>query len=764
MSNQPKQPTADDGKSGLPENVGKQTENPANAATTISNQADATISYRKIPHGLTYKHETRHHESHRRHSTSPKRASAMVELKRHPLTCVKDSNYRKLDVVGAKHDLTTILVTVDKENGDTPDAQAQDASAQDSDSHDSKSKESDGTQELNKFTGPLSALCPVPSLEAVDNDDVDSSPVNCHQIRVVQKKRSAPGDGSPRRGKRRESAAKKGRHTKGLARQSLAAKLVPGDGPYRTPVRKEADVKSAPRRAHHNRIIEKAAAGDEALDPGNSPLAAVSKGDMLDEKIEGETEVIRQLRETAKDDIHHISDEMDVDMDLTMSPVRIHGGKISRGTKSSADSDASPQKTQRSPIKDTKNLHTPAPSDDAIFTEKQMQEVKNVFAASSKSMLQTIDSQNTRIDNLQGQLSACQAVVSKLTGRAAALAGEKSRLTASLKSAKIESESASSLADKKLGAMGLKLKLLEKRCNGASARADSTEARLKKAEARAEKAEAQTGKASERASKATAQIRQLEARLKSAESSLDEERKGHKQADESVSEMRAKIAKSAARESDMRSTLEVKRAEVKSLEEEKAENEATIRELKAANDASDAAAKRASARLNATKEKLETIREEKEKEDRQLAEVRSELEKTRDELEKARKEAGKAGENAADLKAAQEQAVELKKLQGELAKAQEKIAGNEKNLEDQLEKLAQDLYLQYSAKHEQKVATLKRGYEMKWAGKVKRFTKENESLKHQISAMKKRLEVETSEKKQLVKLWDEYVKLEKKKD
>ncbi|GME84317.1 unnamed protein product [Ambrosiozyma monospora] len=99
-------------------------------------------------------------------------------------------------------------------------------------------------------------------------------------------------------------------------------------------------------------------------------------------------------------------------------------------------------------------------------------------------------------------------------------------------------------------------------------------------------------------------------------------------------------------------------------------------------------------------------------------------------------------------------------LTNSLEQANVKIAENDKNLDAQMEKLAQDLYLQYAAKHEQKVSILKKGYEKKWQSKYKKLIQENEELKKELALSKEKLVHETSEKKQLVKLWEEYVSLE----
>ncbi|GMF07316.1 unnamed protein product [[Candida] boidinii] len=99
-------------------------------------------------------------------------------------------------------------------------------------------------------------------------------------------------------------------------------------------------------------------------------------------------------------------------------------------------------------------------------------------------------------------------------------------------------------------------------------------------------------------------------------------------------------------------------------------------------------------------------------------------------------------------------------LQKQLNEAKDKILKNEEETEQNLQNLAQDLYLQYSAKHEQKVLILKKGYETKWSNKLKKLNKENESLKEELESSKKKIQLEINAKNKLVELWDELVSVE----
>lgn len=82
----------------------------------------------------------------------------------------------------------------------------------------------------------------------------------------------------------------------------------------------------------------------------------------------------------------------------------------------------------------------------------------------------------------------------------------------------------------------------------------------------------------------------------------------------------------------------------------------------------------------------------------------------------------------------------------------------ELNIETSLQQLAEDLYIQYSKKHEQKVAVLKQGFESKWQGKLSKSEADNEKLRREIEGLKLTLEKETAEKNHVIRLWDELVK------
>ncbi|KAK9243616.1 central kinetochore-associated-domain-containing protein [Lipomyces tetrasporus] len=72
---------------------------------------------------------------------------------------------------------------------------------------------------------------------------------------------------------------------------------------------------------------------------------------------------------------------------------------------------------------------------------------------------------------------------------------------------------------------------------------------------------------------------------------------------------------------------------------------------------------------------------------------------------------------------------------------------------DRLEKIAKELHLQYSKKHETKVIALKKQLETKWASKLGQSERTIEQLNQQ-------LEIERKEKGDLVQYWDQYLEAE----
>jgi hypothetical protein len=108
-------------------------------------------------------------------------------------------------------------------------------------------------------------------------------------------------------------------------------------------------------------------------------------------------------------------------------------------------------------------------------------------------------------------------------------------------------------------------------------------------------------------------------------------------------------------------------------------------------------------------------------------------------------------------------------LQNTISQQQLKISSFDDTLKNELESLAQELYIQYAEKHESKISKLRSAYESKYAKKHQAFNDrlqllqdQHKTLQQELAHVKNRLQVETNEKRQLVKLWDEYVALDKK--
>ncbi|KAK9390827.1 hypothetical protein V1515DRAFT_591706 [Lipomyces mesembrius] len=98
---------------------------------------------------------------------------------------------------------------------------------------------------------------------------------------------------------------------------------------------------------------------------------------------------------------------------------------------------------------------------------------------------------------------------------------------------------------------------------------------------------------------------------------------------------------------------------------------------------------------------------------------------------------------------------ELMALRQSLRQSEERNAVMEQQClreSDRLEKIAKELHLQYSKKHETKVVALKKQLETKWAAKLEQSEKMVEELKEE-------LEIERQEKGDLVQYWLEYLAL-----
>ncbi|CAI4065093.1 hypothetical protein SUVZ_08G2260 [Saccharomyces uvarum] len=94
----------------------------------------------------------------------------------------------------------------------------------------------------------------------------------------------------------------------------------------------------------------------------------------------------------------------------------------------------------------------------------------------------------------------------------------------------------------------------------------------------------------------------------------------------------------------------------------------------------------------------------------------------------------------------------IKLLERQIQDWKEKYDTKEKDTNKRLKLLAEDLYIQYSSKHEQKVKLLKKGYENKYQSKFDQLSLENKSLSEEIVQLNKQLNSEREEKQELLKL------------
>ncbi|CAB4253653.1 similar to Saccharomyces cerevisiae YOR195W SLK19 Kinetochore-associated protein required for normal segregation of chromosomes in meiosis and mitosis [Maudiozyma barnettii] len=80
-----------------------------------------------------------------------------------------------------------------------------------------------------------------------------------------------------------------------------------------------------------------------------------------------------------------------------------------------------------------------------------------------------------------------------------------------------------------------------------------------------------------------------------------------------------------------------------------------------------------------------------------------------------------------------------------------KMEEKEKDTNKRLRLLAEDLYHQYSSKHEQKVKSLKKSYEKKYETQIEKLAMDNQALKEEIDRINKLLHSEREEKRELLR-------------
>ncbi|AQZ18410.1 SLK19 (YOR195W) [Zygosaccharomyces parabailii] len=95
-------------------------------------------------------------------------------------------------------------------------------------------------------------------------------------------------------------------------------------------------------------------------------------------------------------------------------------------------------------------------------------------------------------------------------------------------------------------------------------------------------------------------------------------------------------------------------------------------------------------------------------------------------------------------------------LNKELRDWKDKYQEKELEANKSLKLLAEDLYIQYSSKHEQKVKLLKKGYETKFQGKLDKLLLQNEGLTQEVDQLKAQLTNERREKQKLIGLLESH--------
>lgn len=97
---------------------------------------------------------------------------------------------------------------------------------------------------------------------------------------------------------------------------------------------------------------------------------------------------------------------------------------------------------------------------------------------------------------------------------------------------------------------------------------------------------------------------------------------------------------------------------------------------------------------------------------------------------------------------------EVETLKAQIDNWKLKLEEKEKDTNKRLRLLAEDLYHQYSSKHEQKVKSLKKSYEKKYETQIEKLTVEQQALKEEIERVTKQLNLEREEKRELIRTMD----------
>lgn len=163
--------------------------------------------------------------------------------------------------------------------------------------------------------------------------------------------------------------------------------------------------------------------------------------------------------------------------------------------------------------------------------------------------------------------------------------------------------------------------------------------------------------------------------------------------------------------------------------------------------------------LHSEMSNVQTLFSNKSNELNSIKEQKEALEKENDlfkyELESIKDEAISFNEKFLNLKSKlNESKIHNDTLEAQISQLSKEKKALETETDNRLQQLAEDLYIQYSKKHEQKVQVLKKGYETKWASKIAKFENENTKLQREIESLKTQLEQEKVEKTEIIKLWE----------
>ncbi|KAL6941689.1 hypothetical protein ACO0RG_002826 [Hanseniaspora osmophila] len=94
-------------------------------------------------------------------------------------------------------------------------------------------------------------------------------------------------------------------------------------------------------------------------------------------------------------------------------------------------------------------------------------------------------------------------------------------------------------------------------------------------------------------------------------------------------------------------------------------------------------------------------------------------------------------------------------LESKISELQKIINQTDQETNKKLQSLAEDLYAQYSSKHEQKVKILKNNFEKKYQDQVVKMRHQTTAAQEELAMVKKQLEHERKEKENLLQMWEQ---------